>query len=133
MARGQTCEQEAFHMAQSLVHEINIVIVRVPDLEAARAFYGETLGLPIEDETPIFLVVGSADGQGTALGIGVGQPGAASGTEIWWRVDDADAFHAALVARGVRITEQPVDRPFGRAVSFADPAGNILHAYQPPR
>lgn len=118
-------------MAQPLVHEINIVILRVPDLEAARAFYGETLGLPLDEETPNFLFVAPMDGQGSALGIGAGQPGAADSIEVWWRVDDTDALHAALVAKGVRITEEPVDRPFGRAVSFADPAGNILHAYKP--
>jgi catechol 2,3-dioxygenase-like lactoylglutathione lyase family enzyme len=123
-------QQEAFSIAQTLVREVNIVIVRVPDIAAARAFYGETLGLPIKGETPNFLVVDPIDGQGASFGVGVGEPGG-DGPEIWWRVDDADAFHAALVARGVRITEEPEDRPFGRALSFTDPAGNILHAYQP--
>jgi catechol 2,3-dioxygenase-like lactoylglutathione lyase family enzyme len=117
-------------MAQTLVREVNIVIVRVPDIAAARAFYGETLGLPIKGEAPNFLVVDPIDGQGASFGVGVGEPGA-GGPEIWWRVDDADAFHAALVTKGVRITEEPEDRPFGRALSFADPAGNVLHAYQP--
>jgi catechol 2,3-dioxygenase-like lactoylglutathione lyase family enzyme len=117
-------------MAQPLVREVNIVIVRVPDIAAARVFYGETLGLPIKGEASNFLVVDPIDGQGASFGVGIGQP-SAGGPEIWWRVDDADAFHAALVARGVRITEEPEDRPFGRALSFADPAGNVLHAYQP--
>jgi catechol 2,3-dioxygenase-like lactoylglutathione lyase family enzyme len=125
-------------MAQSLVRELNIVILRVSDLEAARAFYADTLGLAVENETPGFLIVQPVDGQGASFGIGVGEPSAtgisgATGAEIWWRVDDADALHAALVAKGVRITGEPADRPFGRALSFADPAGNVLHAFQPPR
>ena len=119
-------------MAQPLVHELNIVIIRTPDIEAARAFYSEVLGLRVENETPAFLQVESPDGKGSTLGVGVGEP-SMTGPEIWWRVDDADAFHAALVAKGVRILQEPEDRPFGRAVSFADPAGNALYAYQPPR
>lgn len=119
-------------MAQTLVRDVNIVIIRTPDLAAARAFYGDVLGLAIEEESPVFLFVGPVDGQGAAFGVGIGEASAA-GAEVWWRVDDTDALHAALVARGVRITAEPKDEPFGRSLSFADPAGNILHAYQPPR
>ena len=90
------------------------------------------LGLTIEHETPIFLIVQPVDAQGTSLGIGIGEP-SATGPELWWRVDDTDALHAALVAKGVRITAEPKDEPFGRSLSFADPAGNILHAFQQPR
>lgn len=90
------------------------------------------LGLRVENETPDFLLIESGDGKGSTLGVGVGEPGT-SGPEIWWRVDDADAFHVALVEKGVRILQSPVNRSFGRAVSFADPAGNVLYAYQPQR
>ena len=119
-------------MSQSLVRELNIIIIRTPDLTAARAFYGGVLGLSIENETPNFLVVQSADGHSTSLGIGIGEASVA-GAELWWRVEDTDALHATLVAKGVRITAEPKDEPFGRAIAFADPAGNILHAFQPPR
>lgn len=118
-------------MAQPLVKDLNIVIVRVADIEQARAFYGETLGLTLTAEGPGFFSVAPFDGQGASLGVGVGELRGTGGAEVWWRVDDADAFHAALVARGVRITLEPTDRPFGRAVGFTDPEGNLLFAYQP--
>lgn len=118
-------------MAQPLVKDLNIVIVRVADIEQARAFYGETLGLTLTAEGPGFFSVAPFDGQGASLGVGVGELHGRGGAEVWWRVDDADAFHAALVARGVRITLEPTDRPFGRAVGFTDPEGNLLFAYQP--
>ena len=122
-----------FHMAQSLVHELNIVIVHAPDLAAERAFYEETLGLTVESEGQNFLAIRSGDGQGTVLGVSSDEPETAgrAGAEIWWRTDDADALHAALVARGVRILQEPKDEPFGRSISFADPAGNPLYAYKP--
>lgn len=125
-------------MAHTLVKDLNIVILRVDDaqaLETARAFYGETLGMAVEGEGPAFFSVAPVEGQGASLGVGVGDPttAGATGAEVWWRVDDADAFHAALVSKGVRIVAEPADRPFGRALSFADPAGNILYAFQEPR
>ena len=122
-------------MANSLVQNLDIVIVRVSDIEAARAFYGKTLGLDLIGETPGFFSVAPVNGVGSTLGVGVAPEGAnvtPIQTGIWWKVDDTDALHAALVERGARITEEPSDKPFGRAVSFADPTGNILNAYQAP-
>lgn len=119
-------------MAQTLVNELNIIIIRAHDLEAERRFFTDVMGMTVEDETPAFLQVHTPDGSGPALGVGVGEP-SASGPELWWRTEDADALHAYLVAKGVRILAEPSDRPFGRAVEFADPAGNHLYAYQPPR
>lgn len=117
-------------MAQSLVKELNIIIIRAHDLEAERVFFTDVMGMKVDDETPAFLVVASADGAGPTLGVGIGEP-AASGPELWWRTEDADALHAYLVSKGVRILAEPNDKPFGRAVEFADPSGNRLYAYQP--
>lgn len=119
-------------MTQGLVNELNIVIIHTPDLEAAKTFYRDVMGLRVENETPAFLLIESVDGKGSTLGVGVGEP-SQSGPEIWWRTENTDALHAMLVSKGVRILEEPKDEPFGRSVSFADPAGNVLNAYQPPR
>lgn len=118
-------------MAQPLVKDLNIVIVRVADIERARAFYGDILGFTLISEGPGFFSVEPFAGKGASLGVGLGESVGKGGAEVWWCVDDADAFHAALVARGVRITLEPTDRPFGRAVGFTDPEGNQLYAYQP--
>jgi predicted enzyme related to lactoylglutathione lyase len=118
-------------MAQPLVKDLNIVIVRVTDIVQARAFYGDTLGFALVSEGPGFFSVEPFAGKGASLGVGVGESASKGGAEVWWCVDDADAFHAALVARGVRITLEPTDRPFGRAVGFTDPEGNQLYAYRP--
>ena len=41
-------------------------------------------------------------------------------------VDDVDAVHAELTARGVEFINGPIDRPWGiRTACFADPAGHI--------
>lgn len=117
-------------MAETRVRELHIVIIHTPDLEAARAFYGGVLGMTIETEAPQFISVAPIGGAGATLGVSLGEA-SATGPEIWWRVDDTDALHAHLVASGVRITEEPKDEPFGRSVSFLDPAGNLLNAFKP--
>lgn len=119
-------------MTQSPVNELNIVIIRTPDLAEARTFYAEVLGLKVEAEGPAFLQIESQDGKGSTLGIGLGEP-SDDGPQIWWRTEDTDALHAMLVSKGVRIIQEPQDNPFGRSLIFSDPAGNRLHAYQPPR
>ncbi len=119
-------------MSQTLINELNIVIIRTPDLEAAKAFYRDVMGLRVENETPAFLLIESADGKGSTLGVGLGEP-SKSGPEIWWRTENTDALHEMLVSKSVRILKEPKDEPFGRSVTFADPAGNVLNAYQPPR
>ena len=41
-------------------------------------------------------------------------------------VDDVDAMCARLVARGVKLLNGPMDRPWGiRTASFVDPGGHI--------
>lgn len=48
------------------------------------------------------------------LGLGVG---------VWLHTTDAQAIHHTLVADGVTITSSPIDGPFGRTFTFADPDG----------
>lgn len=119
-------------MAQTLLKDLNIVILRTQDIEAARAFYGETLGMTLVSEGPGFFSVAPVDGQGANFGIGVGEVSAKSGAEVWWRVADVDALYEALKAKGVKILQEPIDRPFGRAMSFADPSGYTLSAFTEP-
>ena len=51
----------------------------------------------------------------------VAQPGI--GAAIWLHATDVQAIHDALVADGHTIVSAPVDGPFGRTFTFADPDG----------
>ncbi|MBC7295463.1 MAG: VOC family protein, partial [Dietzia sp.] len=51
----------------------------------------------------------------------VDQPGL--GVAIWLHATDVDAVHDALAADGRTIVSEPVDGPFGRTFTFADPDG----------
>lgn len=51
---------------------------------------------------------------GAQLGLGIG---------VWMYVPNAQETHDGMVAAGVTITSAPIDGPFGRTFTFADPDG----------
>jgi predicted enzyme related to lactoylglutathione lyase len=52
------------------------------------------------------------------------RPGA--GVALWFKSDDAQRLHDELAGAGVPIVAAPVDGPFGRTFSFADPEGYVV-------
>ncbi len=111
---------------------LNFVMLYVPDIQKARAFYTEKLGFVVEDEQPTFVQFKQNAGMGAIFAL---QEQANfsphQGVELWWMVDNADATYATLVSNGVEIVSQPSDEPFGRAFTIKDPAGNIINMFQP--
>jgi catechol 2,3-dioxygenase-like lactoylglutathione lyase family enzyme len=73
------------------------------DLERAKRFYTEKLGLTVESEAPEGIYFRSGDTRFLVFPSG----GTASGThtQLSWTVDDIEAEVAALQARGVRFEE----------------------------
>jgi catechol 2,3-dioxygenase-like lactoylglutathione lyase family enzyme len=111
------------------------------DLDAPRAFYGDTLGLEILREDPGDRIVFRCGG-GTQLAVTLSTVGTAdTQTQIAWRVPDIQAALVDLRARGVRIEEytapDPVttdgiaDMGHSWAAWFIDPSGNVLAVVQP--
>ncbi|WP_245862632.1 VOC family protein [Sanguibacter antarcticus] len=104
------------------------ISLQVRDLPASAAFYEKHLGFArqagpphavVFDTTPAaFAVRAPLPGVDLdavpQLGLGVG---------VWLHAPDAQGVHDALVADGVPITSAPVDGPFGRTFTFADPDG----------
>ena len=103
--------------------------LQVRDLAASQAFYERYLGLVRSPAGPPHAVVFDTKPiafalrdivQGTDLG-SVPQPGI--GAAIWLHATDVQAIHDALVADGGTIVAAPIDGPFGRTFTFADPDG----------
>jgi catechol 2,3-dioxygenase-like lactoylglutathione lyase family enzyme len=108
------------------------VRIVVDDVAAARAFYVDTLGLPVAWEM--------ADHG--ALGVGVGgaelivEAVAPDGDDrdlvgrfvgVSLQVDDIAATHAELAAKGVAFDAPPEQQFWGGSLAhFKDPAGNTL-------
>ena len=108
----------------------------VDDIAAAKAFYGDTLGLPVEENAMGFIDITLPSG---ARVLAYGKPNhtPASFTILNFPVDDVEAAVDDLNARGVVTTiydssELPVDRKGimrgnGPDIAwFRDPAGNVL-------
>lgn len=114
--------------------------VCVTDRGRAKAFYSETLGLTLKEETPFALVYEQA---GRLLRISNGpdfKPQAF--TVVGWVVDDIRAVAAGLIAKGIVFNRydgmqqdemglwQPPGHPTTYVAWFNDPDGNVLSLNQ---
>ncbi|KIP94452.1 glyoxalase [Microbacterium sp. MEJ108Y] len=107
----------------------DFISLQTRDLAASQAFYEQYLGLVRSPTGPPHAVVFETTpiafaprdiAPGTDLD-GVDQPGI--GAAIWLHASDVQAIHDALAAAGHTIVADPIDGPFGRTFTFADPDG----------
>jgi catechol 2,3-dioxygenase-like lactoylglutathione lyase family enzyme len=116
---------------------IDLVVLFVADLERAKAFYRDTLGLALKFEDPdsaffemessevLLLTIAGAQDLLSSEDVATQHPTKASSQLVAF-VEDVDAVHADLVAKGVEFVREPVDRAWGmRTAHFRDPDGNI--------
>ena len=109
------------------VERVDFVSFLTEDLQQAKRFYTDVLGLEIETE-------GESDmelrcGQVT-LDIfdpsSIGQPFAPSPAGLALRVPDVDAARAELEAKGVQFDGETIETSVCRQAWFKDPDGNAL-------
>ena len=107
----------------------DFISLQTRDLDVSQAFYEQYLGLVRSPAGPPHAVVFDTQPiafalrevvEGTDLG-SVAQPGV--GVALWLRATDVQAIHDALAADGRTIVAAPIDGPFGRTFTFADPDG----------
>jgi len=105
------------------------LFVHVRDLERARRFYVELLGLEVLSETPGYLRLGGGDGFHIGLEERPARDVGAPGIELVVRVADVDVAAARLRAAGVPVTA-PADQSWGaRHAWLHDPDGYRLSVY----
>jgi len=120
-----------------LADSMLVTTVAVTDLERAKRFFGEQLGLPLLDETAF--AIRFAAGNGTQVSVRRGQPNVGQ-TVAHFEVADIDATVRELVTRGVPFDEyeQPKTTNFiaqvgpARAAWFKDPDGNVFGLREGP-
>ena len=121
-----------------LINGVDFIAVPTKDYDAARKFYGESLGLPFgkqwgdmpagEFETGSLTI---AVMQSDAFGIEF----APHTHPIEFHVDDFEAAKAELESRGVEFVTDTIDSGVCWQAIFNDPDGNSLaihHRYAPP-
>jgi catechol 2,3-dioxygenase-like lactoylglutathione lyase family enzyme len=119
------------------------VAARIPttDLDRARRFYSEKLGLEPDEERDGGLLYRFANGEFALFASQGSSPG--TFTQMGWEVDDIEATVAELKSRGVEFEYDEIADIEGnypskggkgeRAVWFRDSEGNMLGIGQPLR
>ncbi len=108
-----------------------VATVATTDLDRARQFFGERLGLPLLDETPFALRYGA--GGGTQVSVRRGQPNPGQ-TVAHFEVRDIEAVVRELTSRGVAFQEYETPKTTNfiaqvgaaRGAWFTDPDGNVF-------
>jgi predicted enzyme related to lactoylglutathione lyase len=116
------------------VERVDYIAVPTRDVERAKRFYGETLGLPHEQDTPV-----GAEYRAGQVTVGivksdqVGMDFAPNPAGFALRVPDVDAARQTLQEAGVSLTEV-FDTGVCRLAFFSDPDGNrlVLHRRYAP-
>jgi catechol 2,3-dioxygenase-like lactoylglutathione lyase family enzyme len=111
--------------------------VAVTDLDRAKQFYGQQVGLPILDETPFTMRFGC--GAGTQLALRRGTPNVGQ-TVAHFEVADIEGAIAELQSRGVTFDEYETPKTVNfiahlgpaRGAWFRDPDGNVLGLREVP-
>ena len=104
--------------------------IQAEDLDAARIFYTQVVGLKVAAHSPPGAVVFDTK----PISFAVRKPLAelkntdelGVGIAIWFGCDDADALHDHLIDHGTPIIFAPKDGPFGRYFAFRDPFGYTI-------
>ncbi len=111
--------------------------VAVTDLDRAKRFFVEQVGLPLLEETPFSFRLGA--GKGSQIGVRRGQPNAGQ-TVAHFEVDGLEAVIGDLTARGVVFQEYETPKTVNfiaqvgpaRGAWFADPDGNVFGLREGP-
>jgi catechol 2,3-dioxygenase-like lactoylglutathione lyase family enzyme len=127
------------HEVTTMLSEFQAVTTLVvTDVDEAKRFYGEQLGLTLLEETPAGCRFGA--GKGSQLTIRRGQPPAGGQTVAHFEVDDIESVVRDLVSQGVAFEDYETPKTvnfiaqFGsvRGAWFKDPAGNVLGLREGP-
>lgn len=120
-----------------LANALAVTTIAVTDIDRARRFYQEQVGLTLLDETPVAIRFGA--GRGSQLSVRRGQPNVGQ-TVAHFEVDDIDAVVRELTGRGIVFEEYETPKTVNfiaqigpaRGAWFKDPDGNVLGVRQGP-
>jgi predicted enzyme related to lactoylglutathione lyase len=110
-----------------MIKDLDNIFLPVKNLENAKKFYNETLGLKTKFDFP--------ERGMSAFKIGAGEPAIilkdvnkfkATPAVFWLVVDDVKVSHEQLKAKGVKFCSEPFEVKTGLAVEFEDLDGNKI-------
>jgi catechol 2,3-dioxygenase-like lactoylglutathione lyase family enzyme len=125
-------------MTTMLADSLAVTTLVVTDVDRAKKFYAEQLGLTLLEETPFSCRFGA--GKGSQLTVRRGQPPVSGPTVAHFEVDDIEAEVHDLTSRGVTFEEYETPKTVNfiaqvgpaRGAWFKDPDGNVLGMREGP-
>jgi lactoylglutathione lyase len=117
---------------------LGFVVLYVDDMDRARTFYTEVLGLTVVEEvsSPTFVTLRPSGGSLVALQdraaarFPPGQEPHPGTMELSFEADDVDGTWHRWQEQGVELVSEPVDLSFGRYFMAKDPDGHYLSVYR---
>ena len=113
-------------------------IVFVSDMARLVAFYRDILGLPLRFESPEwteFETPGSTLALHLADGPAVSSESMAPAgqCQLGFTIEDIDAFHQEMIAKGITCLQPPEEEDFGKLAEYADPDGLPFSVLEQPK
>ena len=106
---------------------LNHLALVVGNCGRSRDWYTRNLGLKVEFEIAERNTVALQDDSGFTLFLSQPNEGAAVATcTLTFEVDDVDAKHRELAARGVEFVKPPKTESWGTSAIMKDPDGNVF-------
>ncbi|MEY2418585.1 MAG: hypothetical protein QOG90_1265 [Actinomycetota bacterium] len=108
------------------------VEIHTDDVAGVAAFYRDVIGVSLEpgdDEATHYETYAGEWGGADFFFFAIqplGAGGVTTGVELGFEVTDLDTTHERIAATGARVIEPPVEKPWGRAATYMDPAGNLV-------
>jgi len=116
-----------------MLEGVAVVWMPVEDIERAKGFYGNTLGLTISKEDGDWAEV---DANGLTIGLNGREPsgaGATGGPVVTFQPEGGlEEAISDLKQQGVEVPAEISEHPWGRVATFRDSEGNDLQLYAPP-
>ena len=116
-----------------MLEGVAVVWMPVQNIERAKGFYKDTLGLPITNEDGDWAEV---DANGLTIGLNGREPsgaGVEGGPVVTFHPEASlQATVEDLQGQGVEVPAGISDHPWGRVATFKDSEGNDIQLYEPP-
>ena len=102
----------------------------VSDINAARRFFTETLGLEVDRDHPTFVQFKARDGASYAIASDEPMdPANGRAPELWWLVDDAEAAFREM-SSSAQVSMPLREMPFGTCFGIKDPGGQVHYVLE---
>lgn len=117
-----------------MVGGVAVVWMPVRDIERAKGFYGDTLGLTVTNEDGDWAEV---DANGLTIGLNGREPEGAQGdggpVVTFQPEGSLEQTVSGLKEKGVEFPAEISEHPWGRVATFKDSEGNDIQLYEPPK